>query len=50
MYRRDEEVIVALRLPNKDFKVSSCSSLIMPGFGYGCSILDISGVSPIQIE
>ena len=33
-----------------DCKVSSCSSLIMPCFGYGCSILAISGVSAIQTE
>ena len=39
MYRRDQEQIVALRLPNTDLKVSSCSSLIMLCFGYGCSVL-----------
>ena len=33
-----------------DLKVSSCSSLIMLCFGYGCSVLAISGVSLIQIE
>ena len=50
MYRRYKEKIIALRLPNTVLKVSSCSSLIMLCFGYGCSVLAISGVSLIQIE
>ena len=50
MYRRDQEQIVALKLPNTDLKVSSCSSLIMLCYGYGCRGLVISGVSLIQIE
>ena len=50
MYRRDQEPNVALRLPNTDFKVSSCNSLILLCFGYGCSVLAISGVALIQIE
>ena len=50
MYRRDKEKIVALRLPNIDLKVSSCSSLVMLCFGYCCSGLAISGVSLIKIE
>ena len=43
MYRRDQEKIVALRLPNMDGKVSSCSSLVMLCFGYCCSVFAISG-------
>ena len=50
MYRRGKEQIVALRLSNMDLKVNSCSSLILLCYGYGCSVLVISGVSIIQIE
>ena len=50
MYRNDEEKILALRIPNMDGKVSSCSSLIILYFGFCCNVLAISGVSIIQIE
>ena len=50
MYKRDKEKIVALRLPNTDRKVSSCSSVIMLCFGYDCSVLVISGVLLLYIE
>ena len=41
MYRREQEQIVALRLPNMGLKVSSGSSLIMLCFGYCYSVLVI---------
>ena len=42
MYRRDQEQIVSLRLPNTGLKVSSGSSLVMLCFGYCYSVLAIS--------
>ena len=42
MYIREQEQIVALRLPNTDLKVSSCSSRVMLSFGYCYSVLAIS--------
>ena len=42
MYIREQEQIVALRLPNTDLKVSSCSSRVMLCFGYCYSVLAIS--------
>ena len=42
MYIRYQEQVVALRLPNMGLKVSSCSSLVMLGFGYCYSVLAIS--------
>ena len=42
MYGRDQEQIVALRLPNTGLKVSSGSSLVMLCFGYCYSVLAIS--------
>ena len=42
MYIRDQEQIVALRLPNMGLKVSSGSSLVMLCFGYCYSVLAIS--------
>ena len=38
MYRRDQENIVALRLPNTGLKVSSGSSRVMLYFGYCYSV------------
>ena len=42
IYRRDQEQIIALRLPNMDLKVSSCSSRVMLCFGHCYSVLAIS--------
>ena len=42
IYRRDQEKIVSLRLPNTDLNVSSCSSPVMLFFGYCYSVLSIS--------
>ena len=42
MYRRDQEKIIALRLPNTGLKASSGSSLVMLCFGYCYSVLDIT--------
>ena len=42
MYRRDQEQIVALRLPKTGLKVSSGSSRVMLCFGYCYSVLVIS--------
>ena len=38
MYRRDQEQLVALRLPNTALNVSSGSSLVMLCFGYCYSV------------
>ena len=38
IYRRDQEKIVALRLPNTGLKVSAGSSLVMLCFGYCYSV------------
>ena len=42
MYRKDQEQIVALRLPNKGLKVSLGSLRVMLCFGYCYSVLAIS--------
>ena len=42
IYRRDQEHIVALKLPNTGLNVSSGSSLVMIRFGYCYSVLAIS--------
>ena len=42
MYRRDQEKIVALRLPNMGLKVSLGISPVMLCFGYYYSVLAIS--------
>ena len=41
IYRRDQETIIALRLPNMDLNVSSCSSWVMLCFRYCYSVLAI---------
>ena len=42
MYRRDQEKIVALSLPNMGLKMSSGSSRVMLCFGYLYSVLALS--------
>ena len=45
MHRRDQEQIVALRLPNTGLKVSSSSSRVMLCFGYCYSVLAIRTIT-----